>query len=157
MIKIVWWDPAQVEFEFLQIRDCFWYVPENEREEDILGWTPSSVINWFMWFFRWCNWKWYSTTDTAIGRPPHIIFVRHTNITHKLIPVLVSCFERSSKFWPFICNKMVVLYHGPFFIYWSKFSSMSNLSYLLFSTIHDKPKFWSTTCRTELGMSCFNY
>ena len=27
---------------FQQIRNCFRYVPENETEEEILGWNPSA-------------------------------------------------------------------------------------------------------------------
>ena len=29
---------------FQKSRDCFHYVPENDIEEDILGWNPSKVI-----------------------------------------------------------------------------------------------------------------
>ena len=29
---------------FQQSRNCFRYVPENDIEEDILGWNPSKVV-----------------------------------------------------------------------------------------------------------------
>ena len=37
---------------FLQIRNCFRYVPENDIEEDILVWTPSDVSYLIVLFCR---------------------------------------------------------------------------------------------------------
>ena len=44
---------------FLQSRNCFRYVPENEIEGGILGWTPSAgtyfnwgVRSWLIWYVR---------------------------------------------------------------------------------------------------------
>ena len=42
-IKIVQWDHFYVEAHLLQSRNYSWYIPENESEVEILGWTLSNV------------------------------------------------------------------------------------------------------------------
>ena len=43
-VKIYMWALHHELFLFQQSRNCFCYEPDNEIEEDILGWNPSIYV-----------------------------------------------------------------------------------------------------------------
>ena len=107
--------------------------------------------------FKLLNWQWSATTTTFTIRHWYMLLVACVSITHQFLPVLTSYSQKSSKVWPFSCEKMVALYHRFLYIHLQHCTSMSNLKWLFFLVIHDNPTRWITTWRTKGVITLFNY
>ena len=104
------------------------------------------VTKWENWFFRWHTWHWSSTIIIFIVRNWYMLFIVLINRTHIFIPVLAFSFQIILNIYFF---NIVVLYHGPFSIYWLSSTFISNLMLCMLLNINDNTECWNAKWRKK--------